>query len=198
MLVADVGRADVDARLPALGERALALGRQQPAGAQLPNERTPMFSAIDHCGNTPSDWRSPATSATGALISAAGAPAARRVEGGEQQVGLAVAGEAREADDLAAPRDELVAVALPLGADAHLHRRFASRPVRRRGFRRGRVRLDAAHRADQAGAVESCAASATTTLPSRMTTMRSSAAGLRRGCARSACSSCPAATARRI
>ena len=96
-----------------------------------------MFWAIDHCGKTPSDCRSPATSATGALTSA---PARRRAAAskvGEQQIGLAVAGETREADDLARMRDQFLAVALTLGADAHPAPapRRALRP--RRGFSPG-------------------------------------------------------------
>ena len=62
--------------LPAVGELVLAPPRHQQARAQLRrSERMAMFSAIDHSGKMPSDWRSPATSATGALISIARAAA---------------------------------------------------------------------------------------------------------------------------
>ena len=73
-----------------------------------------MLWAIDHPGKTPSDCRSPATSATGALTVAPARGCERGGEGREQQVGLAVAGETREADDLALTRHELAIVRLSL------------------------------------------------------------------------------------
>ena len=49
-------------------------------------EPMPMFSAIDHSGKMPSDWRSPATSATGRGHLDAGPGARRRGEDRQQQV----------------------------------------------------------------------------------------------------------------
>ena len=66
-----------------------------------------MFCAIDHCGKTPSDCRSPATSATGPSTVWPGRGARGGGEGREQKIGLAVAGEAGQADDLAFVRHEL-------------------------------------------------------------------------------------------
>ena len=100
-----------------------------------------MLWAIDHRGKTPSDCRSPATSATGALDRRARARTRGGVEGREQKLGLAVAGEPREADDLALARDELPVVRLPLrGARAPRPARLAARRDRRRGLSRGASR----------------------------------------------------------
>ena len=88
-----------------------------------------MLWAIDHPGKTPSDCRSPATSATGALHRRARARMRGGGEGREQKIGLAVAGETREADDLALARHHIPVVRLPFGAHAHHDLGLAARCV---------------------------------------------------------------------
>ena len=90
-----------------------------------------MFSAIDQSGKTPSLCRSPATRATGAVDFARCGPCgpAAEVENGDEEIGLAMAREAREADDLALPGHDLAPVRLALRPDADPDRR-------RRRFRR--------------------------------------------------------------
>ena len=85
-----------------------------PAAAAASSARR-CCAAIDHRGKMPSDCRSPATSATGALTVDARARLRGGGESREQQVGLAVAGETRETDDLALMRHELVIVSLSPG-----------------------------------------------------------------------------------
>ena len=51
-----------------------------------------------------------------------------RIEHGQQQIGLAMAGEAGKADDLALPGHEFASVRLPLGANPHPDRRGRLRP----------------------------------------------------------------------
>ena len=90
--------------------------------------------AIDHCGKTPSDCRSPATSATGAVDLGAGPAARRGVERRDQQIGLAVAGEPGKADDLALVRDAARAPSVCRSRPgAHAQRR--ARAPRRAGVR---------------------------------------------------------------
>ena len=126
----------------------------------------------------PSDCRSPATSATGALTVAPARGMRGGSEGREQQIGLAMAGEAGEADDLALARDQLPAVRLSLGAHAHHDRRLAARCARGRGL--GRVGRRARRRPSRQPASPRSKlprdGRSATTLPSRMTTMRSQVA----------------------
>ena len=75
--------------LPTSGVRILMRSRQASASAvsrrgeisgpdaQPASERTPMFLAIDHCGKTPSECRSPATRATGRVPTSAARTARR-------------------------------------------------------------------------------------------------------------------------
>ena len=72
-----------------------------------------------------------------------GSAARRALEDAQQQLRLAVAGEAGEADDLALMGDELGAVALALGAGADADRRAAARA---RGVRVGAARACASLR----------------------------------------------------
>ena len=66
-----------------------------------------MFRAIDHCGNIPSLWRSPGNQRHGGVNFDARRPLARCGEYGAQQVGLAVPGKTRQADNLAFMRQKL-------------------------------------------------------------------------------------------
>ncbi len=132
-----------------------------------------MFCAIDQCGKMPSDAVA-GDQRDRPRDCFARARARGGVEDGEQQIGLAVAGEAREADDLALPRDEFLSVRLALGAHPHADRRLAARPAgsglgpgERVRFRLRPSRRPASSRS------KFCDASAATTLPSRITTMRS-------------------------
>ena len=113
-----------------------------------------MFCAIDHCGKTPSDCRSPATRAIGPLTVAVGLPARGGGKGRQQKIGLAVAGETGKPDDFALARDDAPVVRLPFGAYAHDNRGLAASPGHRGGLGARSLALKAAHRADQLGAVE--------------------------------------------
>ena len=72
-VVVHVGRADADLASASLRRaRPRAAARSAGRCAARASERMPMFSAIDQSGKMPSDWRSPATSATGAVTSMPG------------------------------------------------------------------------------------------------------------------------------
>ena len=75
-------------------------------------------------------------------------------EGLQQQISLAVAGEAREADDLAFMRDQLLTVALAFRPDANPDRRVGNRTSTARGLDARPLGGDPAHRGDQPLAVE--------------------------------------------
>ena len=174
-VVVDVGRADVDLLPPGSAQaRPRAGARSAGRRAALASERMPMFSAIDHSGKMPSAWRSPATRATGAVDLDAGLRRDGAVEDGEQQIGLAVAGEAGKADDLALVRDELGAVR---SAARGGRGRGPARPrARRVGSLGARARVRSRRRPWRRPAGRGrrrWRSSAATTLPSRMTTMRS-------------------------
>ena len=133
-----------------------------------------MLWAIDHPGKTPSDCRSPATSATGAATVRARPWMRGGGKGRKQKVGLAVSREAREPNDLPFSRHHIPIICLSLWAHAHNDWSFAVRSNRRDGLSPGGLGLNTAHGANQLRPVKSFARqSAVTTLPSRMTTIRS-------------------------
>ena len=138
------------------------------------SDRTPMLWAIDHPGKTPSDCRSPATSATGAATVAPDARMRGGCEGRKQKVGLAVSREARKANDLALARHHIPIICLSLGAHAHDDWSFAARTGRRLPPEPGRASGSMPPMAPTSFARSKLrATSAVTTLPSRMTTIRS-------------------------
>ena len=107
-----------------------------------------MFLSIDQSGKMPSVWRSPATSATGSLTLAS-RPSPRRGEELAEHLGLALAAEPGEPDDLAAVGGELAPVRLRRRRARAPGRPFA--PLRRERHRLGGRGLgDAAHRRHQA------------------------------------------------
>ena len=156
-----------------------------------------MFFSIDQSGKMPSVWRSPATSATGSVDARVARAPPRRREQLAEHLGLALAAEPGEADDLAAMGDELGAVRLP-GRPGAGDRR-AVPPLRAPlASRRRRLPGDAAHRRDQAVAGEFVRralgdhrAVAHHDRPGRR------CRGSRRGDARSGCTAPPPATKRR-
>ena len=78
-----------------------------------------MFRAIDHCGKIAVRMPVAGDKRDRPLDHFARSRARGGVERGQQEIGLAVPGEAGEADDLAFMRHELATVRLSLGANAH-------------------------------------------------------------------------------
>ena len=160
---------------PDIGERVLAPRARSAGRAQIcASERTPMFCAIDHCGKMPSDCRSPATSATGARDLAPAAPPRRRTKVASNR--SVWPWPARPARPMISPcmRDQFRAVRLPVRADAHAHRRFAAGGAAAAARACARPRSTPPIAPISLVAVERLARRpSTTTLPSRITTMRS-------------------------
>ena len=111
-----------------------------------------MFCEIDQCEKTPSDTRSPATSATGP--STPGAPPRSLIEGRKKKIGLAVAGKPREADDFALARQHLPTVRLTRRAHPHANRRIGPFGRGDGACRARLIALDASHRGDELGSGE--------------------------------------------
>ena len=116
------------------------------------SERIEMFLAIDQSGKMPSVWRSPATSATGALDAIEVRPGRALGHEADQEIGLAMAAEAGKADDLAAEGGELGPLALARRPRAHP--RAAALALGGEGDAHGLLLGDAAHGADQGVAGE--------------------------------------------
>ena len=162
--------------LPALGERRSRARRRssRPVAAAPASERMPMFSAIDQSGKMPSVCRSPATSATGAATAMPGMRRDARLEDARAAARV-WPWPARPARPMISPSmgDELGAVGLPLAAGRGratgvppracvAGAASAPRVARRRPWRRPACRGRRRRRGRSP-----------TTLPSRITTMRS-------------------------
>src|SRR5271165_4950862 len=152
--IIDVGREDVDAPPPKVGEVLLTPLRNEQAGAQgleradadVVGDRPLRKDAVGypvagHQRDRPLDPFARARTRSGG-------------EHGEQALGLAMAGETREADDLALARDQPPLVGLALRPDADPDRGFAPRRGRGRPFAWRRRALDPAHRRHKPRAAE--------------------------------------------